>query len=560
MKKGISLFLALLTLLLCACTHLSNDGQNVQDGQDVQNAQDEQDGYDIAQQYLLEGNCEEAIKAFSSEIEANPDKIEAYIGRGDAYVGLGNTENNLALALEDYRTALKLDDNDLSIYLKIADIHIANDDYEQFQDILGQARSKFGETDEIRACEEKFKSYENYYNIGTRRLQNGEYEDAVSAFATAIELDSSQAGAYIGRGDAYANLDGNLSSARADYETALTLDNSDLTVYLKIVDAYLSEQDIDAAQEALTRAAEKFENSEEILARRETIQDMKDAKVSELLVSNAWNATVQFLDYRIFFPDMQGLCLVGSYNHIDASPFTYTLENGKLVMNDNGYIEEWTFDEEKQCLVEMMEDINAVDMTEAHEKKVEHFVEPTPLKDFFAERTAVPDSEAWEGYWDNLLDIILLCKQKNSDESARAVLQKEQEDWRAGVDQEITSQGFEIESELGAELNDFYVKQRIFELLGLPIEDTDPPFSKPALSEDEAMQIVKDYYGFTPYVEDQGLAFVEDQGLVQRDEKLQYCFRLWAVHDGSTHPSVVGFAYVDAQTGECQEGNPPNVP
>ena len=53
------------------------------------------------------------------------------------------------------------------------------------------------------------------------------YEEAIKAFSKAIEIDDMDAGAYIGRGDAYKSI-GDYKSAWSDYERAQELsgDNS----------------------------------------------------------------------------------------------------------------------------------------------------------------------------------------------------------------------------------------------------------------------------------------------------------------------------------------------
>lgn len=151
------LFLVVLSFLMCACGPATWQKQ-----------------YDLGLQYLAEGNYEDAISAFDSAIEIDPQRSEAYVGRGDAYIGLGSTSDNLDRALKNYKAALELNDSDQSIYLKIADIHLARDEFELLQEILTNAKNKFGDTGELREREKGLQTYPNYYNIGTRALTDGD--------------------------------------------------------------------------------------------------------------------------------------------------------------------------------------------------------------------------------------------------------------------------------------------------------------------------------------------------------------------------------------------------
>ena len=46
-------------------------------------------------------------------------------------------------------------------------------------------------------------TWQEQYDLGIRYLSEGNYEEAIIAFAVAIEIDSKRAPAYVGRGDAY---------------------------------------------------------------------------------------------------------------------------------------------------------------------------------------------------------------------------------------------------------------------------------------------------------------------------------------------------------------------
>ncbi len=119
-----------------------------------------QEQYDLGIRYLSEGNYEEAIIAFTAAIEIDPIRPEAYIGRGDAHLAAGASNENLDAALEDYQTALSLDDNNEEVYIKIADVYITQEQYELALDILQQAIDKIGESENIQSkIEEIYATY-----------------------------------------------------------------------------------------------------------------------------------------------------------------------------------------------------------------------------------------------------------------------------------------------------------------------------------------------------------------------------------------------------------------
>lgn len=101
-----------------------------------------QEQYDLGVRYLAEGNYEEAIIAFTAAIEIDSKNAVAYVGRGDAYIGLGETEENLALAKNDYETAIELDESNVEAYLGLVDVYIRQGDYEKALEILKQGLEK----------------------------------------------------------------------------------------------------------------------------------------------------------------------------------------------------------------------------------------------------------------------------------------------------------------------------------------------------------------------------------------------------------------------------------
>lgn len=90
------------------------DTQGIDTNQEEQTTLSWQEQYDFGVRYLLEGNYEEAILAFTAAIELEPTQPAVYLARGEAYALFSETVDDpaelLALAISDYEMALTLDD------------------------------------------------------------------------------------------------------------------------------------------------------------------------------------------------------------------------------------------------------------------------------------------------------------------------------------------------------------------------------------------------------------------------------------------------------------------
>lgn len=103
-------------------------------------------------------------------------------------------------------------------------------------------------------------AWQEQYDLGVRYLSDGNYEEAIIAFTAAIKIDTKNALAYIGRGDAYLGqgaADEYLSAAFTDFETALSLDDTNADAYLGMAEVYIARKQFDEAMEILRQGVEK---------------------------------------------------------------------------------------------------------------------------------------------------------------------------------------------------------------------------------------------------------------------------------------------------------------
>lgn len=134
---------------------------------------------------------------------------------------------------------------------------------------------------EIQLKSESTATWQEQYDLGVRYLSEGNYEEAIIAFTAAIEIDSKQAPAYVGRGDAYVGLgetEENLAAAQADYEAAIGLDITFSEAYIGLADLYIRKGEKEKALEILTAA---LENVLDLDAIQNKITEMEHGAMAE---------------------------------------------------------------------------------------------------------------------------------------------------------------------------------------------------------------------------------------------------------------------------------------
>lgn len=89
-----------------------------------------------------------------------------------------------------------------------------------------------GETSSLKLMSNP-QTWQDYYDLGQQYLAEQKYEEAITAFSSAIEIDPKRAAAYVGRGDVYRILSSNdndreyIEAAYADYITAIEIEKDE---------------------------------------------------------------------------------------------------------------------------------------------------------------------------------------------------------------------------------------------------------------------------------------------------------------------------------------------
>lgn len=102
-------------------------------------------------------------------------------------------------------------------------------------------------------------TWQGFYDLGIKCLSEENYQEAISAFESAISLDKTLADAYAGRGDAIirsAETSENIEAALKDYQHALTLDDTNAAAYCGIADIHIRQGEYEEAISVLEKALE----------------------------------------------------------------------------------------------------------------------------------------------------------------------------------------------------------------------------------------------------------------------------------------------------------------
>ena len=158
--------------------------------------------------------------------------------------------------------------------------------------------------------------------LGMKYLEEGNYEEAVSAFDAAIAIDPKHADLYASRGDAYvglikafSNADVDLEeldetdrtyfdNASSDYRKAMELDPSNADNYLKLADILEKIGDLDGASDVIADGADH--TSGELDEKKEEIEKKKqdEEKTDTAWAEELYNA-LENQDFSFVMEQMQ---------------------------------------------------------------------------------------------------------------------------------------------------------------------------------------------------------------------------------------------------------------
>ena len=125
--------------------------------------------------YDLENNEVDAALALVSEVlKENVDDIDALIIRGD----IAMKQNDVSTAIANYRTVLREKPAALSIMKKLASAHVKNNNLALAEDVLKQAVKAYPN------------DIETLYQLGQLKAHNKQYEEAISLYNRILKIDT----------------------------------------------------------------------------------------------------------------------------------------------------------------------------------------------------------------------------------------------------------------------------------------------------------------------------------------------------------------------------------
>ena len=198
---------------------------------------------DKARVFWYENNYDEAIQYYTKALEYR-DIADYYQERGDCYSG----QNDYRRALDDYDHALELKPNDPTLLRKKSGALFALNRMSEAQEVIEEAE-KLDPNDKWIKNEKDF--YESNavkaYGLSEqgKKLMNAcRYQDAISIFSEAIQLNGDEPYNYKARGYCYLELK-RYEEALKDYNEVLARNRDDLNAYdnIELIQCHMGKYD-----------------------------------------------------------------------------------------------------------------------------------------------------------------------------------------------------------------------------------------------------------------------------------------------------------------------------
>ena len=187
--------------------------------------------------FMMFGQIDLTIEAYSYAIKLNPNDAEVYNNRGVAY----SNKNDFDRATEDFTKAIQLNPSDAGAYNNRGVAYLNESDFNRAIE------------DYTKAIQLKPDYSSAYNNRGVAYRYKGDFNHAIEDCTKAIQLNPSDAGAYNNRGIAYSDK-GDYDRAIADYIKAIQLNPNYVDAYYNRGKVYSEQSDYDRAIADYTRA------------------------------------------------------------------------------------------------------------------------------------------------------------------------------------------------------------------------------------------------------------------------------------------------------------------
>lgn len=394
----------------------------------------------------------------------------------------------------------------------------------------------------LGACSQNQEAqWQEQYDLGIRYLSEGNYEEAIIAFTTAIEIDSKMSETYLALGNLYIELGDYEAAAKILEQGVSNTNDTSLQELLDDVKKLVSIDFDNLVSDAFSYTDAGESSSFEYHIPKINIDDAAIAQLNQEIYAG--------LEYDHIASD------IAAYGFADHSASYQWSVNGSilsLVTKTDDTMAAWT--------EYSVYNISILDGTEITDEELVSSV-GLSMDDYYIKVEQALGSKYWEG-WDRANEQF----QNNSFcEMFNAQLENtiSQENLRKALPY-LNSEGqlciiAPIYSMAGADY--YYHELNLSDLTLIPDYKYGVEIQAHAIniSQEEAYQIACDYWDFTPgdVADETGFElFVSYDTTItsQNSGKTYYCYLLrWMVDAGSdtAHLSTCDWVYIDAESGEC---------
>lgn len=394
----------------------------------------------------------------------------------------------------------------------------------------------------LGACSQNQEAqWQEQYDLGIRYLSEGNYEEAIIAFTTAIEIDPKMSETYLALGNLYIELGDYEAAAKILEQGVSNTNDTSLQELLDDVKKLVSIDFDNLVSDAFSYTDAGESSSFEYHIPKINIDDAAIAQLNQEIYAG--------LEYDHIASD------IAAYGFADHSASYQWSVNGSilsLVTKTDDTTAAWT--------EYSVYNISILDGTEITDEELVSSV-GLSMDDYYIKVEQALGSKYWEG-WDRANEQF----QNNSFcEMFNAQLENtiSQENLRKALPY-LNSEGqlciiAPIYSMAGADY--YYHELNLSDLTLIPDYKYGVEIQAHAIniSQEEAYQIACDYWDFTPgdVADETGFElFVSYDTTItsQNSGKTYYCYLLrWMVDAGSdtAHLSTCDWVYIDAESGEC---------
>ena len=394
----------------------------------------------------------------------------------------------------------------------------------------------------LGACSQNQEAqWQEQYDLGIRYLSEGNYEEAIIAFTTAIEIDPKMSETYLALGNLYIELGDYEAAAKILEQGVSNTNDTSLQELLDDVKKLVSIDFDNLVSDAFSYTDAGESSSFEYHIPKINIDDAAIAQLNQEIYAG--------LEYDHIASD------IAAYGFADHSASYQWSVNGSilsLVTKTDDTMAAWT--------VYSVYNISILDGTEITDEELVSSV-GLSMDDYYIKVEQALGSKYWKG-WDRANEQF----QNNSFcEMFNAQLENtiSQENLRKALPY-LNSEGqlciiAPIYSMAGADY--YYHELNLSDLTLIPDYKYGVEIQAHAIniSQEEAYQIACDYWDFTPgdVADETGFElFVSYDTTItsQNSGKTYYCYLLrWMVDAGSdtAHLSTCDWVYIDAESGEC---------